>query len=50
MGVDIYGRKPKIVSEKPDEIDFQASTDDQKQKYWNKIDEWDYQHYLDNHI
>ena len=41
MGVDIYGRKPKIVSERPEQIDYQASTDDEKQKYWNKVDEWE---------
>ncbi len=41
MGVDIYGRKPKTISEKPEQIDFHTATDDEKQKYWNKIDEWE---------
>ena len=41
MGVDIYGRKPIVKSERPEQIDYQASTDDQKQKYWNKVDEWE---------
>ena len=37
MGVDIYGRKPKVISERPDGIDFQASTDDEKQKSWTIV-------------
>ena len=41
MGVDIYGRKPIIKTEKPEQIDFHTATDDEKQKYWNKIDEWE---------
>jgi len=41
MGVDIYGRKPIVKSERPEQIDYQISTDDQKQKYWNKVDEWE---------
>ena len=40
MGVDIYGRKPKTVSEKPDQIDYHTATDDEKQKYWNKVADW----------
>ncbi len=41
MGVDIYGRMPKIVSGRPDQIDFKSSTDDEKQEYWNKLEEWE---------
>ena len=41
MGVDIYGRMPKIVSERPEQIDFKSSTDDEKQDYWNKVEEWE---------
>ena len=41
MGVDIYGRKPMVKSEKPEQIDYQASTDEQKQAYWAKVDEWE---------
>ena len=41
MGVDIYGRKPITKSERPEQIDFHTATDDEKQKYWNKIDEWE---------
>lgn len=43
MGVDIYGRVPKIVSEKPVDIDYHTATDDEKQKYWLKIEEWEEQ-------
>ena len=41
MGVDIYGRKPKIVSERPEQIDFKSSTDNEEQEYWNKVEEWE---------
>ena len=41
MGVDIYGRMPKIVSERPEQIDFKSSTDDEKQEYLNKVEEWE---------
>ena len=41
MGVDIYGRKPIVKSERPEQIDYQASTDEQKQAYWAKVDEWE---------
>ena len=41
MGVDIYGRMPKIGSERPEQIDFKSSTDDEKQEYWNKVEEWE---------
>jgi hypothetical protein len=41
MGVDIYGRKPINKSEKPEQIDFHTATDDEKQKYWIKVDEWE---------
>ena len=42
MGVDIYGRKPKIVTEGPKEIDYRSSPDEEKDKYkyWNKIEGW----------
>jgi hypothetical protein len=41
MGVDIYGRKPITKSERPEQIDFHTATDDEKQKYWNKVEEWE---------
>jgi len=41
MGVDIYGRKPIVKSERPEQIDYQISTDEQKQAYWAKVDEWE---------
>ncbi len=41
MGVDIFGRKPKILLEGPEQIDFKSSTDDEKQEYWNKVEEWE---------
>ena len=28
MGVDIYGRKPIVKSERPEQIDYQVSTED----------------------
>ncbi len=31
-----------VKSEKPDQIDYQASTDEQKQAYWAKVDECKY--------
>jgi hypothetical protein len=40
MGVDIYGRKPKIVTEGPKQIDFKSSTDEEKYEFWNKVEEW----------
>jgi len=40
MGVTIFGRKPNIVSERPEQIDFKTSTDDEKQDYRNKVKEW----------
>ena len=33
MGVDIYGRKPIVKSERPEQIDYQVSTEDEKQKH-----------------
>lgn len=41
MGVDIYGRNPKIVSDKPAEIDYQASTDEQRQAHFAEVDKWE---------
>jgi hypothetical protein len=41
MGVDINGRKPKIVTEGPKQIDFKSSTDDKKQEYVNIVEELD---------
>ena len=41
MGVDIYGRKPITKSEKPEQIDYQTSTDEQKQAYWAKVEDWE---------
>ncbi len=31
----------KTISERPEQIDFHTATDDEKQKYWNKVDEWE---------
>jgi len=41
MGVDIYGRKPKIVTERPEQIDYRSSSDEEKDEYWNKVEEWE---------
>jgi hypothetical protein len=39
MGVDIYGRKPKIEVERLGQIAYQSLTDDEKQEYLNKVEE-----------
>ncbi len=41
MAVSIFGRSSKIVSERPKQIDFKSSTDNEKQEYWNKIEAWE---------
>ena len=41
MGFDIYGRKPKITTEKPAAIDYKTATDDEKINYWQAISEWE---------
>ena len=41
MGFDIYGRKPKITTEKPAAIDYKTATDDEKKKYWPAILKWE---------
>ncbi len=41
MGVDIYGRKPKIVTEGPKQIEYRSSSDEEKNKYWNKVEGWE---------
>jgi hypothetical protein len=41
MSIDIYGRMPKIVTEKPKEIDCQLSSDKEKGEYWKKVKEWE---------
>jgi hypothetical protein len=41
MGVDIYGRKPKIVTERPEQIDYRSSSDEEKDEYWNKLMRWE---------
>lgn len=41
MGFDIYGRKPKITTEKPAAIDYKTATDDEKKKYWQAISKWE---------
>jgi hypothetical protein len=40
MGLDIYGRKPKILTEGPKQIDYRSSSDEEKYEYWNKVEEW----------
>ena len=37
MGVDIYGRKPKIEVERLGQIQYQSLTDDEKQEYLNTV-------------
>ena len=39
MGVDIYGRKPKIEVERLGQIAYQSLTDDEKREYLNKVEE-----------
>jgi len=36
MGVDIYGKAPKLIGKKP-ELDYSADniTEDQKKEYWD---------------
>ena len=41
MVIDVFGRMPKIGSERPEQIDFKYSTGDEKQDYWNKVEEWE---------
>jgi hypothetical protein len=41
MGFDIYGRKPKITTEKPAAIDYKTANDDEKKKYWQAISKWE---------
>jgi hypothetical protein len=41
MGVDIYGRKPKIVTEGPKPIDCRSSSDEEKSVYWYKLAKWE---------
>lgn len=41
MGVDIYGRIPKISSQKPVLIDFENATDDERGEYFAKLDKWE---------
>ena len=39
MGVDIYGRKPKISMERLGKMEYQSLTDDEKREYLNKVEE-----------
>ena len=41
MGVDIFGRMPKIVMERPKLIDYRSSTDDEKKEFMKKVNEWE---------
>jgi 5'-3' exonuclease len=41
MGVDNYGRMPKIGPERPKQIIFKSSTDEGKQECRNKVKEWE---------
>jgi len=38
MGVDIFGRKPKIEMERLDQLAYKSLTDDEKQEYLNKVE------------
>jgi hypothetical protein len=41
MGVDIFGRKPKIVTEGPKPIDCRSSSDEEKIVYFYKLAKWE---------
>lgn len=40
MGVDIYGRNPKIKSEKP-ELNFETASEAEKDGYFKILDDWE---------
>jgi len=42
MGVDIYGKAPKLIGKKP-EIDYSddSITEDQKKEYWDALEKWE---------
>ena len=42
MGVDIYGKSPKLIGKRP-EIDYNddSITEDQKKEYWDALEKWE---------
>lgn len=40
MGVDISGLNPVIVSQRPESIDYDTATEEQKQTYWEALDKY----------
>lgn len=40
MGVDISGLNPIIVSPRPENIDHDNVTEEQRKKYWEAVDKW----------
>jgi len=42
MGVDIYGKAPKLIGKKP-ELDYSDDniTEDQKKEYWDALEKWE---------
>ena len=43
MGVDIYGKAPKLIGKKP-ELDYSddSITDKQKKEYWDALEKWEH--------
>lgn len=41
MGVDIFGIKPVVVSDKPVEINWDTTTDEEKKSYFEAYDKWE---------
>ena len=43
MGVDIYGKAPKLIGNKP-ELDYSddSITDKQKKEYWDALEKWEH--------
>jgi len=40
MGMDVYGKNPKILDKKPN-IEWETATDDEKSIYFNQVNEWE---------
>lgn len=41
MGFDIYGRKPRITTDKPADIDYKTASKDERNQYWQAISKWE---------
>ena len=42
MGVDIYGKEPKLTSKKPEmDWDNDALTEADKKAYWEVLEDWE---------